>query len=203
MKRRERLMATLRGDQVDRPPVSFYEINGLDEVPGNDDPFNIYTHPSWHPLIELAREKTDRIVMRGVAYGSVTPDPIELIAKTESVVRDGVRFVTKHVQAGSRMLTTRTRLAPDINTIWTEEHLLKDVDDLQAFLNIPPPQTQNGEINISGVIQTEAALGDTGIVMIDTPDPLCLSASLFDMAEYTIIAMTEPELFHQLLEAGN
>ena len=36
--------------------------------------------------------------------------------------------------------------------------------------------------------------------MIDTPDPLCLAASLFDMAEYTIIAMTEQSLFHQLLE---
>lgn len=36
--------------------------------------------------------------------------------------------------------------------------------------------------------------------MIDTPDPLCLAASLFDMEEYTIIAMTEQALFHQLLE---
>jgi uroporphyrinogen-III decarboxylase len=36
--------------------------------------------------------------------------------------------------------------------------------------------------------------------MIDTPDPLCLAASLFDMAEYTVIAMTEQPLFHQLLE---
>ncbi len=41
MTRRERLMATLRGDPVDRPAVSFYEINGLDENPDNPDPFNI------------------------------------------------------------------------------------------------------------------------------------------------------------------
>ena len=34
-------------------------------------------------------------------------------------------------------------------------------------------------------------LGDTGIAMIDTPDPLCLAAGLFDMATYTIIAATE------------
>jgi len=39
-------MATLRGGQVDRPPVSFYELNGLDENPGDNDPFNIYSHPS-------------------------------------------------------------------------------------------------------------------------------------------------------------
>ena len=55
-------------------------------------------------------------------------------------------------------------------------------------------------LNTGVVIETEAALGDTGIVMIDTPDPLCLAASLFDMAEYTIIALTEQRLFHALLE---
>jgi len=192
-------MATLRGEQVDRPPVSFYELNGLDEDPENDDPFNIYTHPSWLPLIELTREKTDRIVMRGVSYASVTPDPIEAMSETESAVRDGSRFTTRRVQTGSRTLTTRTRRDPDVNTVWTEEHLLKDIDDLRAFLEMPPPMP--GEtVDTSAVIQAEEDLGDTGIVMIDTPDPLCLAASLFDMAEYTIIAMTEQSLFHQLLE---
>ena len=66
MTRRERLMATLRGEPVDRPPVSFYELNGLDEHPNDHDPFNIYADHSWQPLIERTRAKTDRIVMRGV-----------------------------------------------------------------------------------------------------------------------------------------
>ena len=192
-------MATLRGGPVDRPPVSFYELNGLDEDPRNDDPFNIYTHPSWLPLIELTREKTDRIVMRGVSYASVTPDPIERVSEIESVVRDGSRFTTRRVQAGDRLLTMRTRRDSDVNTIWTNEHLLKDTDDLRAFLEIPPP-VPDGNIDTNAVIQAEEDVGDTGIVMIDTPDPLCLAASLFDMAEYTIIAMTEQALFHQLLE---
>ncbi len=199
MTRRERLMATLRGDPVDRPPVSFYEINGLDENPENPDPFNIYSHPSWRPLIELAREKTDRIVMRGVAYQSVTPDPIDDLSTTASTLRDGSRFTTRTVKAGNRTLTMRTRRDPDVNTVWTEEHLLKDVDDLRAFLEIPVPCSR-GDVNPQGVLGAEVALGDTGIVMIDTPDPLCLAASLFDMEEYTVIAMTEQALFHRLLE---
>jgi uroporphyrinogen-III decarboxylase len=36
--------------------------------------------------------------------------------------------------------------------------------------------------------------------MIDTPDPLCLAALLFDMSNYTMIALTEQAKFHQLLE---
>jgi hypothetical protein len=199
MNRRERLMATLRGDRVDRPAVSFYEINGLDENPADANPFNIYSHPSWRPLIDLAREKTDRIVMRGVAYQSITPDPIDDISSTESVVRDGSQYNTRRIQIGDRTLTARTRRDPDVNTVWTVEHLLKDGDDLRAFLDIPVPSPK-GSVDTRRILETESMLGDTGIVMIDTPDPLCLAASLFDMAGYTITAMTEQALFHRLLE---
>jgi uroporphyrinogen-III decarboxylase len=199
MNRRERLMATLRGDRVDRPAVSFYEINGLDENPADANPFNIYSHPSWRPLIDLAREKTDRIVMRGVAYQSITPDPIDDVSSTESVVRDGSQYNSRRIQIGDRTLTTRTRRDPDVNTVWTVEHLLKDVDDLRAFLDIPAPSPK-GSVDTRRILETESMLGDTGIVMIDTPDPLCLAASLFDMAGYTITAMTEQALFHRLLE---
>ncbi len=199
MTRRERLMATLQGRPVDRPPVSFYELSGLDENPDDPDPFNIYADPSWRPLLELARDKTDRIVMRGVAYTSVRPDPIAAISETETTVRDGSRFTIQRVRAADRTLTARTRRDADVNTVWTEEHLLKDLDDLRAFLDIPWPEW-DGKLDTAGVIEAEAALGQTGIVMIDSPDPLCLAASLFDMADYTVIAMTEQALFHRLLE---
>jgi hypothetical protein len=199
MNRRERLMATLRGEEVDRPPVSFYELNGLDEDSNNDDPFNIYSHPSWQPLIELTREKTDRIVMRGGAYTSITPDPIEMYAETKTYVLNKSRFTTRRIFITNRVLTSRTRRDKDVNTIWTEEHLLKDVDDLRAFLDLPQPKVE-GTIETSPVVEADSALGNTGIVMIDTPDPLCLAASLFHMADYTVIALTETLLFHQLLE---
>lgn len=199
MNRRARLLASLRGAAVDRPPFSFYEINGLDEHPEDADPFNIYSDPSWRPLIELARERTDRIVMRGVAYASVTPDPIEQAARRETEVRDGSRHTTRRIAVGGRTLTSRTRRDPDVNTVWTEEHLLKNADDLRAFLTLPEP-VSGGVVDPGPVIAAEAALGDSGIVMIDTPDPLCLAASLFDLAEYTVLALTEPALFHALLE---
>ena len=199
MTRRERLMATLRGEPVDRPAVSFYELNGLDEHPDLTDPFNIYSHPSWRPLLDLTREKTDRIAMRGVAYASVRPDPLEAISENETSVREGVRFTVSRVRVGDRVLTSRTRRDPDVNTVWTEEHLLKDVADLNAFLGIPLP-SPDGVVDTSAVTMAESTLGDTGIVMIDTPDPLCLAASLFSMAEYTVIAMTEPATFRRLLD---
>jgi uroporphyrinogen-III decarboxylase len=200
MNRRERLTATLQGKPVDRPAVCFYEINGLDENPSNPDRFNIYSHPSWLPLIELAREKSDRIVMRGVAFKEIAPDPIGHVAKDETWDdSEGRRHTRRTIAAGKRTLTMQTRQDPDINTVWTTEHLLKNVDDLDAFLELPPFGA--GEIvDATEFLRTEAALGDTGIALIDTPDPLCLAALLFELGEYTVIAMTEPERFRRLLD---
>jgi hypothetical protein len=199
MNRRERLLATLQGKPVDRPAVSFYELNGLDENPQDPDPLNIYTDPSWQRLIELARDKTDRIVIRGVAMKEIAPDPLGPLAHDETWWEGRSLHTRRTVMAGRRRLTMRTRRDADVNTVWTTEHLLKDVDDLDALLELPefapgdPPDA-------TAFLAAEAAVGDTGIVMIDTPDPLCLAALLFDLGQYTVIALTEPERFHRLLE---
>jgi hypothetical protein len=70
---------------------------------------------------------------------------------------------------------------------------------VEAFLALPPPEL-GGEPDCTGVLEAERALGDSGIVMIDTPDPLCIAASLFEMGEYTVVAATESRLFQRLLE---
>jgi len=211
MTRRERLMATMRGEPVDRLAVSFYELNGLDEDYNDLDPFNIYSDPSWRELIELARDHTDRIVMRSVPFITesgasgakqmvgIPSDPLSSIS-TEVTTYDsnGSWIITRTIKAGDRMLTSRTRQDKDVNTIWTLEHLLKEEDDLKALLELDFPPTA-GVPDVAVVLKAEEALGDSGIVMIDTPDPLCLAAMLFDMETYTVVAMLEPELFHQLL----
>ena len=212
MNRRERLMATLRGEPVDRPAVSFYELNGLDEDHEDLDEFNIYNDPSWKPLIDLTRAHTDRIVMRKVPFiddqtaasrqeqrVGVPSDPLAGISQKEiSFDAKGSRIVTRTIKAGKCTLTSRTRQDKDVNTIWTLEHLLKDADDLKALLDLDFPGPCE-EPDVSVVLDAEAAIGDTGIVMIDSPDPLCLGAALFDMAMYTMIAVLEPELFNELL----
>jgi hypothetical protein len=63
MTRKERLMATLRGEPVDRPAVSFHEIGGFIVNPDDPDEYNIYNSPSWQPLLKMAEEQTDIIRM--------------------------------------------------------------------------------------------------------------------------------------------
>ncbi len=200
MNRRERLLATLRGEPVDRPPVCFYELNGLDENPADSNPFNIYSHPSWTPLIELTREKTDRIVMRSVPFSSTQTNQAEQQITHDCWWSDqGSFYQRRTVHTRNKPLVEITRRDPDVNTVWTIEHLLKSKEDLLDFLQVPGVEDA-GSPDITAVLATEQILGDTGIVMIDVADPLCEAAQLFHMADYTMIAYQEPGMFNELLQ---
>ncbi len=199
MTRKERLMASIRGQDVDRPPVCFYEITGYDENPFDKDPFNIYSDPSWKPVIELAKEKTDRIVRRSASFKH-EGDNRKTHTDIKRHMEDGSSYEVHTVNAGSRILTSKTRRDPDVNTVWTIEHLLKNVGDLEAWLGLPDEDFDFSNPDISGFIKAENDLGDTGIVMVDSADPLCCVAQLFSMEEYTIMALTENSLFHRALE---
>lgn len=198
MTRKERLMATLRGEKVDRPPVCFYEINGLTEDETNPDPFNVYQHPSWKRLLRLTRERTDRIVMCSVPF---VHEPDEWDKRTRRTLyydEQGSRHEVTEISLEGRTLRGHTRRDRDIDTIWTLEHFIKDEEDLRAW--IEAPEEECGEPDYRGVLNLEMRLGDTGIIMLDTGDALCTVASLMGMEDYLVMAMSEKELFHKSLQ---
>lgn len=206
MTRRERLMATLRGEPVDRPPVSFYEIGGLKVDPADPDPYNVYNAADWQPLLRLAEEHTDLIrMMSPVRARSIDPTGSAVAEdgrgffKVETIEEDGARITRTAVTVAGRTLRQTTKRARDLDTVWTTEHLLKDAGDAEAYLGIPDEAFAE-TIDLAPLVAEEVALGERGIVMVDTEDPLCAAASLFSMEDYTVLALTEPALFHRLLE---
>jgi hypothetical protein len=198
-------MATIEGRPVDRPAVSFYEITGYrgDQDPSNADRFNIYSHPSWNPALRMAWEESDVIVRRPVRLTCRHPDPLEELTTTETWTdSQGSMFVRKSIRAARGTLTETTRRDPDVNTVWKVEHLLKDEEDLLAWLDLPMG-AQPGEPDGEALLTAEREVGDRGIVMVDTSDALCLVAECFDMATFTVVAFTRPDLMHRALEKVN
>ena len=108
MTRRERLMATLRGEPVDRPAVSFYEIGGFPIDPSDPDPFNVYNDPSWQPLLQLAEDQTDLIWMRLPQVHLPVENPF---ATTETFLQDGSQYTRTTWRIGGRTLTSLSRRA--------------------------------------------------------------------------------------------
>ena len=77
--------------------------------------------------------------------------------------------------------------------------MLKSSDDVNLFLELPDEIFEEN-IDIAHMEEQEKKLGDSGIVMVDTEDPVCAVASLFNLEDFTIFAFTEQELCHKLLE---
>ncbi|MBN2271657.1 MAG: hypothetical protein JXN61_13645 [Sedimentisphaerales bacterium] len=207
MTARQRLTAALRGDPVDRPAVNLYEIGGLVMDPDDPDPFNIYNDPSWRPLLGLAEQRTDLIRMRSPvrkdshrAWGENQNDKgiRDDFFKTETFEEDGGRTTRTTLTIAGRTMTSTTRRQPDLDTLWTTEHLLKSKEDLQAYLQLPD-EVFAETIDIAPLLEEETKLGERGIVMVDTEDPICAAAVLFSMQDYLVTALTEQKLFHQLL----
>ena len=193
---------------MDRLAVNLYEIGGLLMDPHDGDKFNVYNDPSWKPLLDLAENHTDLIRLRSpvrkeshrawddIADGKSARDEF---FKIDAFEEDGCRITRITLNIAGRTMTSMTRRERDVDTIWTTEHLLKSKEDLLAYLQLPD-EVFAEKIDIAPLLKEEKKLGDRGIVMVDTEDPICAAATLFGMEDYTILALTEQDLFHRLLE---
>ncbi len=198
MTRHERLLRTLRGEPVDRPAVSFYEIGFFDYSADDPDPYNVHNDPSWRPLLELARNRTDIIRSASPHTRPADPQRIRSLWKSETETRGTSRFTRTTLALPNRSLTQLTRRDAETDTVWTLEHLMKEPADVDAFLAVPPSDWAVA-VDCAPLHAAETAIGDAGIVCVDTADPLCNAAALFSMEDYTVLALTDPTRFHRLL----
>ena len=204
---RERLMATLHGSKVDRPAVSFYEIGGFQINPNDPDAYNVYNHPSWKPLLQLAQDHTDIIRLASPVRAdshsswssstrSTQGDPVVEQSTWEEADN---RYTRITYRINRKQLTSLTRRNKDTDTVWTIEPLLKNISDARTFLTIPDEVFEE-KIEIGSLLEQETGLGERGIVMVDTEDPICAVATSFNLDDFTVLAFTEQELCHRLLE---
>ncbi|MFI4911580.1 MAG: uroporphyrinogen decarboxylase family protein [Sedimentisphaeraceae bacterium JB056] len=199
MNRRQRLLATFSGKPVDRPPVSFYEIGSFKYDPDDPDEFNVHNDPSWRELLELAEEKTDIIRLIGAKNNDLVNESQKKFLKVEKWREGDSKYVKNTVSICGREITELMRRDTDTDTVWKLEHYIKNLDDLKAFLELPF-EIFDYAYDCDALLASEKELGDSGIAGFDTADPLCRAADLFSMEDFTIFAMTEKELFHQLLQ---
>jgi hypothetical protein len=207
MTRRERLTATLNGEAVDRPAVNFYEIGGFLVDPDDPDEYNIYNSPSWRPLLDLAEKHTDiiRLVSPVRAQSHLSWDGSTNVGIRSRFVKEKVweennsRFTQQTFTIRGKELTSLSRRDKNLDTVWTVEYLLKTIDDIKLYLELPD-EIFDEKIDVSHLAEEEKKLGDRGIVMVDTEDPVCAVAALFNLEDFSVFAYTEMELCHKLLE---
>ena len=204
MTSRERLQAVMSGRVPDRVPVSTYELVGHNPASFEN------REPSYRRLMDRIREKTDCVRMwasSGLARGELdggTGGIGHFLTAADlphecAESREGDKTVwTYTIETPEGPIRSVRSKTAGVETVWTEEHWLKNGDDISRWMSIPyvfaPP-------DCSGFGADEEYLGDAGIMLPDVSDALCTVADLFEFGEFTIRAMTETVRFREMLDA--
>lgn len=190
---RQRLLRTLRGEKPDRVPISLYEFDGF-----YDD--WIYDYPEYVNILEYAKDKTDKMYFWSpqggksvLFYGVMDEQDIETTEWNE-----GKSIYTKtQIKTPRGKLSSLSRQDEGVHTTWTIEHLCKDEKDAEKILSLPylpwrPP--------VDSFFELDRELGDSGIVMGDIPDALCLTADIFGFTRFLTIYIDNPKLIFKLMD---
>jgi len=176
----QRLLACLRGELPDRVPISTYELVGWNPNAWEN------TQPSYRRLMDFIREHTDCMFMCGVNVPNIRA--AEHDTHTEQWDEGEHHLVRTTIRTPTRTLTTVSSRTDDLLTTWRREHLVKDMDDLAAYLNLP---WEPGEPDFAGLRRAwELLEGTRGLPLISIGDPICELAEAFEFGNFMVHAIT-------------
>ncbi|MBN1917660.1 MAG: hypothetical protein JW889_07110 [Verrucomicrobia bacterium] len=181
MTSRERLLTVFRHEAPDRVPVSTYEMVGHDTTSWYN------TRPSYAPLMDAVRDRTDCLYMCSPYWRDLGRESVTEVATRREGNRT-YRTTTLHTPEGD--LTAQTMEEDGLYTTWTTEHLAKNLDDLDKWLSIPYEPTP---VEVAHILAERERLGELGLMLVDTADPICVMAELFEFGEFLVQAATNPK----------
>ncbi|MCX7920115.1 MAG: uroporphyrinogen decarboxylase family protein [bacterium] len=190
---RERLCYTLDGKPVDRVPISLYEFDGFYES-------WIHQEVEYQAILDYAHGKTDKLfawvpdsALPQFGYSALDPEMI----KTTCWVYQNSQFSKTVLQTPKGELVAQTRQDEGMHTRWVIEHYCKTAADAEKILSIPYFPWKP---SVDSFFELDKKLGDTGIVLGDIPDPLCLTVDLFGFSTFLTFYIDIPQLIFRLLD---
>jgi len=193
MTSRQRLLALLRGEPVDRCGVFTFYFDGFNHPRLGDE-------SGCAELVKLIDAEAE-IMLRwqpraeGNIYLSASPEVSESedrrVEQDHTVIR-----ITIHTPRGDlHSLCVRHE---GVATTWKVEHLLKSDEDVERFLSMPyvRPRVEGDDF-----AQAVARIGERGLVTFGIADPICHVADLFEFGEFTVRAWREPATIRRLMDA--
>lgn len=190
---RERLVNALFGEEVDRVPVSLYEFDGFYDG-------WVYGYPEYVDILDYAEGKTDRMYFwsptenDSVLFYGVIED--ENISRTEWE-EGGSRYTKTVIRTPKGSVSTIRREDEGVHTSWTIEHLCKDEEDARNILSLPYLPWRP---SVDSFFMLDKRLGDTGIVLGDVADALCLTVELFGLSRFLRLYIRSRELIMDLMD---
>jgi hypothetical protein len=204
MTSKQRLLKVIALEQTDRVPIVCHGLVGW-------DPQCWYNQKdSYKPLMDLIREKTDCLHMASLpapAFGNAADD----VRVVDSAPQKKNQRITTNQWRQRNSLFSETiydtpkgrlkslhRINDDLCTVWTLEHPLKTIDDIDKFISLDWQPAD--DLDLTDFAKKQHDLGDNGIMMPSITDPLGELGELFEMSEFLILAFTETEKIKRAMD---
>jgi hypothetical protein len=190
---RGRLINTLKGDIPDRVPISLYEFDGFYDS-------WIYSYPEYAEILQYAEGKTDKMYFwsppgekSALFYGEVEEQDIVTTEwKEESSV-----YTRTVIRTPQGKLSSLSRQDQGVHTTWTIEHLCKEEKDAEKVLSL---RYLPWRPSVDSFFELDRKLGDSGIIMSDIPDALCLTVELFGFSRFLTTYIDSPKVVFRLMD---
>jgi hypothetical protein len=186
----ERLLTCLRGGIPDRVPISAYELVGW-----NPDAWE-NRDPSYRDLMNLIREQTDCLYMCDVPVSNRREGEIRRTVEREDQGEHHITRTVTHAAHGD--LVKVTSFDDAVHTVWTLEHPVKNLTELEDYLRLP---WEAGEPDFKALELAWLRLkGRNGLPLISVADPLCELAEAFEFGNFLVHAITETSAIVKALD---
>ncbi|RJS92137.1 hypothetical protein CW705_03175 [Candidatus Bathyarchaeota archaeon] len=190
---RSRLMRALKGEEIDRVPISLYEFDGFYDK-------WIYNHKEYVEILEYAKGKTDKMYFW--APQSVEPVLFYGMIEREYISRESWRngksvYTRVTIETPRGSVSRIIRQDDDVHTSWIVKHFCESLEDASKILSIPYKPWRP---NVDSFFRLDEKLGDEGILLGDIADALCLTVGLFGFSRFLKLYMRNREMIFDLMD---
>ena len=200
---RERLLAAMRGDPVDRVPIWLREGFDLyDEPPDQDDFKDGWKHDQvYRDLCEYVEPSIDYFVPWNIgALNRFLMIPPRSIVSSGEYRTDGTLISEGHIRCRGRDLPFRTEWKRHNNNGWMTVHPVRSLDDLHAVAEIPfELDTRAIDRAVESYDVAVRLAGDRGVPLFSISSPIVIISGLMDLELFLELSYTEKPYFHELL----
>ncbi len=177
------LWAKIRGEVVATIPFATYNLH----------PFGpLAQDPSYEALLRVVAAKASMLVKHSLA--TTATDARQIETRTETSPAGVRRTLIWHTPKGPLQAVSVT---PTGQPSYLVEHFIKSTTDMARVMSVPHPALA---YDLAPTRRLLAELGNRGVLYIAYPDPMYSAASLFDIEDFVVRCVTEPNRVQALVD---
>jgi hypothetical protein len=215
---KERLLAAIRGGEVDRPPIWLREgfniggdvkgeplqnLKGLEGELENDFYLGWKSDPLYLDLFDYVNGVADTMVSWNIGehINRFLVIPPEHIHREVARADENIFIINGCIETPRGKLTFRDKLIRGINTFWRVEYPVKTVTDLKSMAAVPF-HFSPGILHpyLEAYEEKLLAVGDRGILQIGYPSPIVAVSGTMSLEDFLAMSLVEKRFVHELLQ---